>query len=510
MAIRIAGMASGMDTDAMVQDLVKAYKAKGSNYTKQQKRAELKQDAWKSLNKKIKSFTTKYAANMQYSTYYASKKTTTSDSSKATVISSDSAVTGSQTLEVLETAKTAYLTGAKLASGTTSSTKLSELMGKSGEFETTIKLSGEPDEKGFTIDQDTTVEEFVGFMSSKGFNASFDQNNGRIFISAKNSGAASNFSFDTSDSTAKDALTALGLEDDPSKRDANSSNYDTDYEGPVIIQGADAKIKLNDATFTSASNTFNINGLTITAKEKTEGKITINTDMDYDAIYDKVKSFIKDYSALINEMSELYNAPANKGYDPLTDEEKEALSESEIKKWEDKVNESLLRRDGNLSSLTSILKNSMLQTYDFEGTTYSLSSFGINTLSYFSAPENERNAYHIDGDPDDSETSGNADKLKAAIAANPEAVTNFFTKLSKNMYEQLQEFSKSSSSRSYGSFYDDKQVKEDITKYESKVAKWDDYVKSIEDRYYKQFAKMESAMTKLNSQQNYISSMFGM
>ena len=53
-------------------------------------------------------------------------------------------------------------------------------------------------------------------------------------------------------------------------------------------------------------------------------------------------------------------------------------------------------------------------------------------------------------------------------------------------------------------------MKSDITKYEKKVADWDEYVKSIEDRYYKQFSKMESAMTKLNSQQNYISSMFGM
>ena len=74
MAIRLAGMASGMDTDAMVQDLVKAYKAKGSKNVKAQKRAELKQDKWKDLNKKIKNFTSKYVANMQYSSYYSSKK----------------------------------------------------------------------------------------------------------------------------------------------------------------------------------------------------------------------------------------------------------------------------------------------------------------------------------------------------------------------------------------------------------------------------------------------------
>ncbi len=500
MAIRISGMASGMDTEAMVQDLVKAYKTKGSNYTKQQKRAELKQDAWKSLNKKIKNFATKYATNMQYSSYYASKKTTVSDSSKASVMASEGAVTGSQELEVLETAKTAYLTGAKVKEGTTGDTTIGSLIGDESFEAKTISVNGQ----SFDITPDMTVNEFVSRLNTAGLNVNFDENNGRLFVSAKKSGTEGEFKFEASSTEGNKALMALGLVADPDKVGTEG------YEGPVKIAGEDARIKLNGAEFKSSSNTFNINGLTITAKEKTDGKITINTDTDYDAVYDKVKSFIKDYSELINEMTKLYNAPANKGYDPLTDDEKEALSDSEVKKWEDKVNESLLRRDGNLSSLSSILRTSMSQTFEIGGKTYGLSTFGINTLSYFAAPEDERNAFHIDGDPDDPETSGNADKLKAAIASDPEAVTQLFSKLAQNMYTKLQEFSKSSSSRSYGSFYDDKQMKDDITKYESKVTKWDDYVKSVEDRYYKQFAKMESAMATLNSQQSYISSMFGM
>ena len=209
-------------------------------------------------------------------------------------------------------------------------------------------------------------------------------------------------------------------------------------------------------------------------------------------------------------MTKLYNAPSNKGYDPLTDDEKEALTDSEVKKWEDKVDESLLRRDSNLGSISNMFREAMLQTYDYDGKTYSLSSFGINTLSYFTASEDERYGLHIDGDPDDSETSGNQDKLKAAIASNPDAVTNFFTNLSKNLYSKVSEFTKSSETRSFGNFYDDKKIKSDIKTYEKKVSDWDDYVKSVEDRYYKQFSKMEAAMTKLNSQQSHISSMFGL
>ncbi len=486
MAIRIAGMASGMDTDAMVQDLVKAYKSKGDKNTKTLKRAELKQEKWKDLNKKIKSFTNKYVANMKFSSYYSSKKTTISDPNKATVVASDGAITGTQELEVGKLAKTAYLTGGELDKSVTSDTSLKSLVGNTFSGGT-VTVNGQD----INVGEDWTVGNFVNALKDAGLNASFDENNHRLFVSAKKSGKDADFSF----SGGEDITKALGLTGGKESK----------------VPGQDAEITLNGATFTSASNTFNINGLTITAKAETATgeKLSINTDTDYDAIYDKIKSFIKDYSSLINEITGLYNAPANKGYDPLTDEEKEALTDSEVKKWEDKVNESLLRKDGNLASVSSIFRDSMLQTFDFDGKTYSLSTFGINTSNYFSVDANERNAFHIDGDPDDSESSGNPDKLKAAIAANPEAVTNFFSKLTSNMYDKLNALTKSSETRSYGSYFDDKQMKSDVSKYEKKVSDWDDYVKSIEDRYYKQFSKMESAMTKLNSQQNYIASMFG-
>ena len=260
MAIRIAGMNSGMDTDAMVQDLVKAYKTKGSNYTKQQKRAELKQDAWKSLNKKIKSFTSKYAANMQYTSYYASKKTTVSDNTKASVVSSDGAVTGSQTLEVIDTAKTAYLTGGKIKEGTTKDTTIGSLTGVNSFAPKKVEVNGQ----SFDITPDMTVGEFVSRLNTAGLKANFDESNGRIFVSSKTSGAAGDFEFSTSSTNANKALVALGLVADPNKSmNPEDPNYDPKYQGPVKIPGSDAKIKLNGAEFTSSNNTFNVNGLNL-------------------------------------------------------------------------------------------------------------------------------------------------------------------------------------------------------------------------------------------------------
>ena len=58
MPIRITGMNSGLDTEALVSELVSAYKQKGTKYEKAQTKISWKQEAWKSLSSKTYSFRT--------------------------------------------------------------------------------------------------------------------------------------------------------------------------------------------------------------------------------------------------------------------------------------------------------------------------------------------------------------------------------------------------------------------------------------------------------------------
>ena len=94
---------------------------------------------------------------------------------------------------------------------------------------------------------------------------------------------------------------------------------------------------------------------------------------------------------LMNEMDKLYNAASSKGYEPLTSEEKDAMTDDEVEKWETKIKDSLLRGDSELDTISSAMRQAMLSTFDIDGKTYSLSSFGINTLGYFEAADNEKN-----------------------------------------------------------------------------------------------------------------------
>jgi len=283
-------------------------------------------------------------------------------------------------------------------------------------------------------------------------------------------------------------------------------------DGANKVDGQDAEITLNGATFTSNTNSFEINGLTITAMSTTAPgeSITVTTQDDTDGIYDLIKNFMKEYNTIINEMDKLYNADSAKGYEPLTDEEKEAMSETDVEKWEEKIKNSLLRRDENLSSVSSALKDAMLSGISVNGQTMYLSDFGIGAMSYFESADNEKNAMHIDGDPDDEFTSGKADKLKTMIANDPNTVVSFFTELSKNLYTAMENQSKSSDGyRSFGNFYDDKKLKADYNDYKTKISDLEKKLADYEDKWYKKFAAMETAMAKMQSNTNAVTSLLG-
>lgn len=699
---RLTGLMSGMDTESIIEQLVEAKKTKVDNAKKAQIKLGYKQDAWKSINTKLKSLQATIG-NMRFTSSYAKKTTKVSDSSVVSVLTGENAVEGVQTLQVKQLAKTGYLTGAKLESSGdaySASTKLSELDSSIGSGTFTVQSSAGSVDISFT--GDTTISDILTQIKNAGLNASFDAKNQRFFISAKTSGADSDFSITASDENGAAALSALGLSvnlnsdaaslaqyqeyasyyvagdkdatianmqsmiDDTiasktaaylaeyetaqaslksatekiaeleaknlksvdeytdliaakeeeieaaeeaydemdvtdaearaearealaalkeelstlksEKSDAETlatqqetkttaeakiaeleahievtattdadgnttytavatqdltdevtesyyakaeyantviSNYDPDDTtgtGATKVSGQNAIILLNDAEFENNTNTFEINGLTFTALSETEEgeTVTVTTQQDTDGIYDMVKSFIKQYNEIIIEMDKLYNADSASGYEPLLSEEKAELSDTEVEEWETKIKDAILRRDSNLSSISSALKTTMSAGIEVNGTTMYLSSFGIETLSYFLAEDNEKYAYHIDGDEDDENTAGNTDKLKNMIASDPDTVISFFSTLSKNLYEKMSNLSSAVNGyRSYGSFYDDKKIKEDYDDYNTKISELEEKLNDYEDKWYDKFAAMETAMAKLQNNASAVTSLLG-
>ncbi len=686
MPIRITGMNSGLDTESIISELVKAQKTKVDAVKKKQTIAGWKQDAWKELNTKIYKLFQNTLGSMRFSTDYSKKITDVSDSSIASVISSDDAMNATQKLQVVSLANSGYMTGAEISKSgggdVTKDTKLTDLGIKAG---STITVSTGDKTTDIRITENTTMQSLVGELKNAGVEANFDEKNKRLHIAAAKSGAKNDFVITASDADGTDALNKLGIlsydakameaykkyagmtavqiqeavdkdvanrlqsyisqresllktqetqtkaladskdafekkyldagetsiEDALANKEALKQNIDklkeelkdtssslteeekkakqeelkklegkmsalenyenqkkaldatkqsvsdvesylsidkTDLDNVVITagtkltdevkrawdnkvleaqkivnasskptgnfanrtEGKDAQIVLNGVTYTGDSNTFEVNGLTITALQESSKEITLTTRQDTEGVYNKIKSFLKEYNALINEMDKLYNAESTKEYEPLTDEEKKELSDSEVEKWEDKIKGSILRRDSNLSTISNAMKTIMLQGVTVNGKQMYLSDFGIETLGYFGAAENERNAYHINGDEDDASVASKTNDLKAAIAADPDAVIGFFSQLSQNLYSEL---SKQSSSvegvRSFGSFYDDKRMEDDYNSYKTKIKQQEDKLTALEEKWYNKFAAMETALAKLQSNQSAVSSLLG-
>lgn len=276
------------------------------------------------------------------------------------------------------------------------------------------------------------------------------------------------------------------------------------------IQGTDAEITLNGVQYSSYNNTISVNGMTITALEETNGKeVTLSTTSDTDGIYDMIKNLFTEYNALINEMDAMYNAESAKDYEPLTAEEKEALTDDEIEEWEKKIKDSLLRRDSTLSTVSSAMKSVMLKGVSVNGKNMYLADFGIATLGYFGAKDNERNAYHIDGDQDDSSVRGNEDVLRSMIATDPDTVMNFFVGLTNNMHDELNKKMSATSLSSALTVYNDKQMKKEYDDYTDKIKKQEEKLNALMDKWYAKFSAMETALAKMESKNNAVSSMFG-
>ena len=513
MPIRITGLNSGLDTEAIISALVSSYNYKTQKYKKAQTKLSWKQDAWKELNTKIYSLYTS-VGNLRFSKAYNLKSASVSDSTKVSVTASTGAVNGAYSIQVTSLAKSGYLTGGKLKKAdpadtakVTSATTLGELAGENANVEGNISFTANGKTTNIAVTSSTTIQDVVKQMQNAGVNASFDEKNGRIFVSAKSAGAANDFILEGADAAGTVALTALGLVEDPNAEQGM---------GATRIKGSNAVIYVNGAKYENDSNSFSINGLTINALAVTsetydESKaVNATVGTDTQGIYDKIKDFLYQYNAIINEMASLYNADSAKGYEPLTDEEKDAMSDTEVEKWEAKIKDSLLRRDDTLSGIMSSMTSAMSKGVSVGGETLYLSSFGIMTLGYMNAPKNEHYAYHIDGDEDDVNTSGNTDKLMAAIAEDPDKVMEFMQGLSKNLYDAIDSRMRTTSLSSVYTVYNDKEMASEYSDYTSLISKWQERLEQQEERYYKQFAAMETALSKINSQTSSLSGFFGM
>lgn len=520
MGIRLSGLVSGMDTESLVKELMSAQSLKKTKIESKITKLEWKQEKWKELNTKIYALYTGNLSKIKTQGSYLAKTATSSNEEVATVTAKNTAVAGSHSIEVKSLASAQYITGGKTASDVTLETKLVDVKTLQGSVAvnategtedtdaiiedpiTTITITSGSNKVDFEMKKDSTVNDFLKACTKAGLNASYDTTQDRFFISSKESGTANAFTI--TDGADGKVLANLGLGNityDKSTKDVTVTPSNNDI---YAVKPSDCTVVYNNALLTSSTNTITVNGLTITAKAESTSPVNITVSKDTQKVYDMVKNFVKSYNELIKEMNELYNASSAKGYDVLTEEEEEAMTDDQVEKWNDKIKDSLLRRDTTLGGLVDSMKSSLQKSVKVNEKSYSLSTFGIGTTDY-----TEKGLLHIYGDADDSAVSDKDNKLMKALEEDPDTVMEALSGITSGLYKTMTEKMKSSTLSSALTYYNDKEMDKTMIRYKEELTKMETRLQTLESRYFKQFTAMETAMAKLNSQSSYISQLTG-
>ena len=372
----------------------------------------------------------------------------------------------------------------KLVSGKlafTESTTMSELgLTDGGEF--TIKAindQGTYTEKTIKYSATDKISDVMSRINGSGVGVTALAANGKLSLSANSTGTGAEGSIKISADGNK-LFEKLGLADATGK----------------VAEGTNGSMVVNGVKMESTSNKYNVSGYTVNVTNNiaaTDAPAKISSTTETKTIVDKVKEFITTYNGLIEDLNKRVSQKKNLSYQPLTDAQKAELKDDEIKKWEDKAKEGLLKSDATLNKVLSDMR-STLSNYG-SGSEDMLAKIGITTSKTWT---------------DNGKLELDEDKLTKALEEDPNIVSRIFVGDKENKREGIVaslrttaqdavkniEKTAGRASSSEDSYTLGKNLKDVNTK----IDDWKDRLKGIEERYWKQFAAMEAAIQKANSQ----------
>lgn len=493
-SIKFTGMSSGLDTDAIVKAMLTTEQLKVDSQTQKSTKLTWQKEAEKEISDKVYNFYTKYASSLRLqSTFNAMKVSAESSSAIQITGNGAGAPEGSHSIKVNQVAS-GYTVPSKVlkyqdsetgktvvASGNTKLTDLGLNAGekftiKAGDKEVSFEIKGGDQ----TIDELTN--EIKKSFEGTDVNFKFDAVNGAFIISSKTTGANQALEM----SSASGVLGKLGL--------------NPNAEGNYSFSGKDAIIEYNGGlTIESSSNSISVNGISFTAISVTTEPVSVSVSKNTDTVVDFVKEFVTEYNSLINEINSLVSTPPSKSYLPLTDAQKEAMTEDQIEKWENQAKEGILYNNKTLKDLNSTMR-SILSSVVEDNEFGSLSKIGINTGSW-----SEKGKLTI-----------NETKLREAISSNPEDVMKLFTSsetgakkgIGQKLYDTLKERFTSSKLKSNGHLFNDKLLDSNIKSASTRLSELQDKYTRMEELYYARFTAMEKALATLNSQSSALTSFF--
>lgn len=494
-SVRIPGLATGMDTDQMIKDMLTGEQSKIDKVFQNQQMVKWQQETYRDITKNVKGFYDKYfsVTSKDYILGSKSFNTITVNSSNNSVITatgSSSASNINYKFDVKKLATSKTMSSSSASNGVTikKDSTLEELgLLVDG---STFKIStGEGKEsKVITINKDDKVSDLINKINESfpgEVKASFSDMTGNLTISSNTTGDNS----------------TLKIVDVAKDADGNYVDKGTEsslsFLNMTTTKGENSQVTVMDSNgnpikeLNESKNTFNIDGITYNLNGV--GQASLTSTQDVTPVVEKLESFINDYNKIMDDIYDLVTQKKSNGYPPLTEAQKKEMTEEEIKNWDKKSKEGMLRNDSELRAFMDDMKSAMLGPFESLGK--SLSDIGITSVDNY----NKQGQIKLDVDKFTKVLQENGDLAE-------KITTGVFDKVKTNMYKYVGSstsiFAKKAgiekTSTDLNNLYS-----EQIRKQEEQIKKLTSKMKTKEQQLYSKFARLEATMSKLNSQMNY-------
>lgn len=508
--IRLSGLASGIDTETMIKQLMQAERAPVDRLSQKKQTLTWQRDAYREMNRGLLDLRTA-ASDMLLSKNYLTKSVTSSDSSKISVTSSPAAPAGSITIDSVTRLASASSVSVNATRGQTSDTTLedSKLFDVGGDGKINVKIdtfsaSGVAVSETITLDSKQKISDLTAAINSKtslGMSAVYNEITGKLVLTKTNTGK----------------LNSGGA--DISLTDVNKGSELVNSSDPVLgKEGQNAKYTIGGQELEQKTNTFLQNGLTITLTNTATTPITLNTKLDTQANFDSIKKFVDKYNDMIDKMNKKVREEKYRDFQPLTDAQRKDLSEDEVKKWEEKAISGVLKNDSYLRDGMDMFRSAISTkidtgySYKADTTTISLSymsQIGITSTSDFRDGgklkiDETKLKQMLEDHPEGVYKLFTADAPEPTVDSegrtipNPNGVDGFVRQIQS--YATMMRDKVSKVAGMDGAVATTYRLGKSLADLDKSMLTWTDKLKTKEDSYYRRFAAMEKAMSQANSQ----------
>lgn len=274
-------------------------------------------------------------------------------------------------------------------------------------------------------------------------------------------------------------------------------------------RGTDAIVELNGQTLYRSTNTFTVDGVSYELKKVSADAVNVNVESDTEAAIKAIKSFVEDYNALVKGVNTRLTEKRYRSFNPLSDEQRAAMKETEVKLWDEKAKSGILRSDPLLRDMMTELRQAL--TVKVNGV--SLSDIGVTTS----------NDWRENGKLEINEA-----KLKEALETKGTEISELFTTPSSEgssvkgiayVFEEIINKNVGTLGEK-GILLKKAGLEGDRTQTENLIQdELDDYEKRIKDlvnrmadkeeQLYSRFSRLETMMSKLNQQSGWLAQQLG-